>query len=616
MFLSGCAGVATSPISTATATGVRGSAIGGSVHGGRSPISGAHVYLYAANITGYNNSSVSLLGNHAGSTTNDGTGKFYVTTDSGGSFTITSDYTCPAAASQVYLYSIGGDAGGGSSNAAAGLLASLGTCPASGTLSSSLTVVVNEATTVAMAYATAGYATGATRISSSGTALAKVGIANAFSSATNLADLTTGAPLATTPGGNGTVPQSKIDTLANILAACINSTGPSSTQCTTLFANAKNGSTAPTETATSMINIAHNPASNVATLYGIQPAVAAPYMPDLAAAPNDFTIAIPYTGAGINVARGIAIDASGNVWIGNNSGNSLSELSTLGVPISGAGGYTGGGLNGPHSVNVDTSGNVWVSNNSASSISKFDSSGNAISGGSGYTGGGLLNPTWMAFDATGNLWVNNNSVLSKFNSSGTAISGVSGYTSGGLLNGKGIGIDLSGNVWAAYSDSDSIVKFTGTTGAVAATYTGGGLSNPAILAIDGSSNVWTANYGNNSISEFDSSGSAQSGSGGFTGGLINPVGMAIDGVGNAWSTNYGSYGLSKTDSTGTVIAALLGDAGLTSQPLIVEIDGSGNAWVSNANQTVTEYVGVASPVVTPMVANLKTPYAAKVVNRP
>ena len=43
--------------------------------------------------------------------------------------------------------------------------------------------------------------------------------------AANLADLATGAALSTTPAGNGTVPQSTINTIANILATCVNSTG-------------------------------------------------------------------------------------------------------------------------------------------------------------------------------------------------------------------------------------------------------------------------------------------------------------------------------------------------------------------------------------------------------
>ena len=98
---------------------------------------------------------------------------------------------------------------------------------------------MNEVSTIATAYAIAGYATDATHVSSSGSTLAATGIANAFASVTNLETLNTGVALATTPvanGGNGTVPQSEINTLANILASCVNSSGavtgpPNPTPC-------------------------------------------------------------------------------------------------------------------------------------------------------------------------------------------------------------------------------------------------------------------------------------------------------------------------------------------------------------------------------------------------
>ena len=45
--------------------------------------------------------------------------------------------------------------------------------------------------------------------------------------------------------------------------------------------------------------------------------------------------------------------------------------------------------------------------------------------------------------------------------------------------------------------------------------------------------------------------------------------------------------------------------------------GPGNVWVSNDTlNTVTQFVGAASPVVTPIVANLLYPYGSRAVNRP
>ena len=138
-------------------------------------------------------------------------------------------------------------------------------------------VSVNEVTTVAAAYAMAGFATDPTHVSSSGTPLAQTGIANAA----NLADISTGTALITTPAGNGNVPNTLINTLANVLAACISSNGPDSTPCSTLFSNSLSGGTSgttPADTATAIINIAHNPGANIATLFSLPPATS-PFAP-------------------------------------------------------------------------------------------------------------------------------------------------------------------------------------------------------------------------------------------------------------------------------------------------------------------------------------------------
>lgn len=258
LLFAGCSGV---PVSNTIQTdGSQGAKLSGKVYGGQQPIVGASVYVYAANTTGYGAASLPLLSSPA-------------TTGTGGTFNISGDYTCPSSSSQVYLYVVGGDPGDGGTNSAVGLLAGLGSC---GTVASSKPyVVVNEVSTIATAYAIAGFATDAMHVSSSSSAPGQTGIANAFSAIANLETLGTGVALATTPadsGGNGTVPQAEINTLANILASCINSSPTEGTQCPTLFSNATNAyGTEPTDTATAAINIAHNPGANIAALWGLAP---------------------------------------------------------------------------------------------------------------------------------------------------------------------------------------------------------------------------------------------------------------------------------------------------------------------------------------------------------
>ncbi len=601
-----------------TSNSVQGAAIQGRVHGGQTAISGASIYLYAANNTGYGDGSVSLLNSGGSNTHRDNNGNYYVTTGSDGSFTITGDYICPSSTAELYLYAAGGDPGGGA-NSAIGLLAALGPCQSNGTLSSALYIVINEVSTVATAYSIAGYATDALHVSAPSNSLAQHGIFNAFNTVTNLETLNTGLALASTPplnGGNGQVPQAEINTLANILAACVNSTGPSSTQCTTLFGNAKNGATTPTDTATAAINIAHNPGANITALYGLQAGVTA-FQPTLSAHPNDFTIAVTFSASGVKTPYLLAIDVQGNVWFTDLNANNINEFSPTGQELFPSGIATGG-INKPRGIAIDRNGNIWVTNKN-NTISEFNATGTANPA-SPFSGGGLTTPFGIAVDASDNIWIanNNTTTISEYMSLGWATG--SPFTGGGLNFPLAVAVDASGNIWFANDNADSISEFNSSGVAVSGSggYTGGGLDFPGGIAVDYSGNVWATNS-NTSISEFNSSGVAVSGSGGYTGGgLGTPYGIAVDGAGNIWVVSESPDTLSEFSPTGSPIS---GSGGYTSPeitlPTYPAIDGSGNVWITNTgNASVVEFVGAAAPTVTPMVSNLASPYGSHTVNKP
>jgi hypothetical protein len=282
-------------------------------------------------------------------------------------------------------------------------LASLGNCPSGGFTGANKIsyVYVNEVSTVATAYAfrpfqltptSTSSGNNATYIGTSSTNIA--GIQNAAVIAKQLYDIT-GSKLSSTYAGeghiantttvaaNGIVPQENIDTLGNILAACVDSNNQSnalgnaamSPQCTTLFQNATSSGipttassapgTAPLDIAQAAINIARHPAGPnyaysstgsttfVSSLYNL-PQGNRPFTPDLATRGvtasqlNDFTIGILYTAASnpgsaggsyMNAVETIAIDKIGNVWAvaddngqGGTSGpNYLYQMSPAGV---------------------------------------------------------------------------------------------------------------------------------------------------------------------------------------------------------------------------------------------------------------------------------------------
>jgi len=592
----------------------------GRVHGGQQPIQAASIYMFALSNSTYGQASTSLLLSTGPDTQEDANGLYYVTTNSTGGFTIgVGDYACGTTTpQQVYLYSVGGDADFGI-NTAAGLMSVLGQCTANEFLNLPGSIQMDEVTTVAAAYALAGFATDATDMSGSSTNLAATGMANAAAVAANLADLGTGFALTTTPAGNGTVPQSEINTLADILAACINSAGTGAgSACNTLFANATADGTPtglqPSDTASAAINIAHHPGANVAALYGLATPTA-PFQPILTGAspyngPNDWTIAVSYTGGGLSEPGRVAVDAAGNIWTNNQNRSSISELSSTGAALSGASGFTGGGLDETASIAIDNAGNAWVTNSMGPSLSEFTSGGIALSGSTGFKGGGLNNPFGLAIDSSGNVWVANYgpNCLSEFNSAGGAISPSTGFTGGGLSSPSGVAIDGSGRIWAGNSSIASLSEFSSTGSAISPSggYTGGGLSSPYSIAIDASGNIWLPNRSNPAgLSEFNSSGSPQSGSSGYSGGGIShPYDVAVDGSGNVWTVNNSSV-IAEVNSAGTAITGSTGyRAGLSGAEGIA-IDGSGNLWTANAgSNTVSEFIGVATPVVTPIVAGV------------
>jgi hypothetical protein len=499
-------------------------------------------------------------------------------------------------------------------------MAALGSCPTGGNFLSGTTpisyIVVNEVSTVAAAYAMAGFATDATHVGSSGTALALTGIANAFANAANLETIGTGVALATTPGGNGTVPQAEINTLANILAGCVNSNGTGSA-CSTLFANAESGGTTgtlATDTATAAINIAHNPAANVAALYGLS-IPTPPFGPALTAQPNDLTIALNFTGGGMYYAEFIAIDASGSVWVMSTDLNvlfcngALTKLSSSGAVLSGALGY-GIGVSCPYGLAVDGSGNAWVVSSSENAISEISNSGTLLSPSGGYTGG-LNDPELIAIDGSGNPWVTWGNMVSEFSDSGTPLSAYTSFSpAGGVAAGIGsIAIDGAGDIWTSIGLTTIGKSYLSDTVTVSELSRAGSIlsgaggyapisayEQAASIAIDSSGDAWVTYEASDVVIEISQSG--------FSLGYAvynSPVAIAIDGSGDAYVL--GVSNLSKLSSSGTILS---GSGYAVESSLIggFALDGSGNAWIGAGNNGITELIGVATPVVTPICAGL------------
>jgi len=633
LMLSGCSANFGDVSNTPTATAMH---IQGIVHGGQQSLNGAHVYMYAASTAGYggntiaastSNASKSLLTNLSGVTTSDGT-NYYVTTDQAGNFNIDGAFACTPG-TQIYLYSTGGDPqlnGYGTSsgaNSAAGMLAVLGDC-ASATPSAAFPnvtfVTINEVSTIAAAYALAGFATDATHIGApsavSGHSLSATSLANAFNTALNIVTQSSGSPAATTTatGSTGTVPVTLINSLADILAVCVNSTGPTSSGCSTLFTNAvTTAGTKPTNTATAAINIAQNPGQNVTALLNTIQAVP-PFSPTVSTA-ADFSLAVTYSG--LNVPYGVAVDGVGNVFVTNSgatgtNANSVTEISSAGVPTNFS---TGGNFAAPMGIAIDTSNTAWIVNSGAVGGTYYLTS---IGGGavSPHTVTGLNAPQAVDIGAGGNVWIANtggNSVL-EYSPSTTSVSSFTGVPSP-----EGIAATIDTTTPSNNQDVSSFettgrraTEVDGETPVAAAAAVEAQLTSPRGVAIAEGFNVFFVNSvaGAGSVAEIGP-GLQAAGTLLTTSDFDYPQFIAFDGSNNGWVSNFSNGAITWWDRifVSTPVFNNYTGGGTINGAEGIAIDLSGNVWVANSgNNTVSELVGLGIPVVTPLQAALNAPY--------
>jgi hypothetical protein len=538
-------------------------------------------------------------------------------------------YTCPPGDPFTYVTAVGGHAAG-RSNPFIGLMSPLTQCTR---LAKFPKVIVNEISTIAAQYAFAQFTDGTGQLIGSPTTNA-VGIGNAFGLAeSNLANLKTGTPGsilgAVGPScGQQSPPANcsgleKINSLANLLRLCVRSSRSTSfAACSRLFSDAATPTGATTLQA--LHSIASNPANSVADLYALSSSVRA-YSPSLGIVPTDWTIGINYQNTAIPAPAGVAVDGAGDVWIANSYPYDVVELNSVGQPLSPPGGYTGGGLAQPTGIAIDQQGFAWITNfTSGGSLTKLDPSGNAVPG-SPFNGGGLDYPQTgnpIAIDANGNAWVANwdGQSLSEFNSAGTPLSSSTGFTGAGD-HPNGVAINSEGHVWTVGSYNNTVTEFD-SSGSVSLQLTGIppiDLNRALNLAIDASNNVWVVVPNADAAIKLNSSGSLLSPVNGYTGGGLNfPNDAAIDGSGNVWIANFDGGNATDITELGADGSPISPASGYTGGGIVgalaIAIDPSGNVWTTNGgyqndtpSSSVTELVGAAAPVGTPVIGPPKLP---------
>lgn len=210
-------------------------------------------------------------------------------------------------------------------------------------------------------------------------------------------------------------------------------------------------------------------------------------------------------------ATGVAVDASGNVYMADNgsgsSGGGVFEILSSGgsIPPSPAINSIGSGLVAPFGIALDTAGNVFVAGYGDSLVKELLApSFTTIN----VLGSGFNSPDGIAVDASGNVYVSDaqNGAVKEIEAVGGVIPpNPTIRTLASITLPVSVAVDSSGNVYFTEVGTHTVREILAVGGVIPVTPTintlGSGFVYPTAVAVDSAGNVFVSDYGANAIKE-------------------------------------------------------------------------------------------------------------------